>query len=121
MFVSAAIPKLTADPMAVAGFSAMGLGLMGMYIIGTLEVAGAVALFIPRLAGLAGLAFVALMIDAVVATLLTVGAAMVATPAVVGVLAAVIACGRRRSTAELMEFARSYVARGPSPAAGATS
>ncbi len=101
VFVWAAIPKLTADPMAVQGFTAMGLGIAGMYIIGSLEVAGAVALLIPRLAGLAGLAFVGLMIGAVVASL-PFGAAMVVVPAAVGVLAAVIAWGRRRSTVELV-------------------
>lgn len=108
VFVFAALPKLTADPLAVAGFSAMGFGSVGMYVIGVLEVAGAVALLIPRLAGLAGLAFVALMIGAVVVTVLTMGAAMAALPAVVGVLAAVIAWGRRQRTAELVALVRGF-------------
>lgn len=108
VFVFSALPKLTADPQAVAGFSAMGLGLVGMYVIGTLELAGAVALLIPRLAGLAGLAFVALMIGAVVATLLVMGAAMAILPAIVGVLAAVIAWAHRGRTAELVQLVRDY-------------
>jgi uncharacterized membrane protein len=30
----------------------MGLGVAGMYVIGALELAGAVAMFVPRLTGL---------------------------------------------------------------------
>lgn len=109
VFVLAAIPKVIADPQAVAGFAAIGFGQVGMYVIGSLEIAGAVALLIPRLAGLAGLAFVGLMIGAVVVTtLLSMGAHMVAPPAVVLVLAAVIAWGRRRRTAELVALVRSH-------------
>jgi uncharacterized membrane protein YphA (DoxX/SURF4 family) len=70
VFVMAAVPKLTADPMAVAGFTAMGFGVAGMYIIGALEVAGAVGLLIPRLTGLAAACLVALMIGAVTVTVL---------------------------------------------------
>ena len=61
----AALPKLTADPMTVAGFTAMGFGATGMFVIGLLEVAGAIGLLIPRLTGLAALCLVALMIGAV--------------------------------------------------------
>ncbi|MGH8573284.1 MAG: DoxX family protein, partial [Gammaproteobacteria bacterium] len=86
VFVMAAIPKVTADPQAVAGFIALGLGAVGMYIIGVLELAGAIGLLIPRLAGLAGLGLVALMIGAVLSTLLVLGASMVAMPAAVLVL-----------------------------------
>jgi len=39
----------------------LGIGAAGMHAIGVLEVAGAIALVIPRLCGLAALAFVALM------------------------------------------------------------
>ena len=80
VFVMAAIPKVTADPQAVAGFTALGLGTVGRYIIGALELAGAIALLIPPLAGLAGLAFVALMIGAVLSALLVFGASLVAMP-----------------------------------------
>jgi uncharacterized membrane protein YphA (DoxX/SURF4 family) len=108
VFVFAALPKVTADPQAVAGFEALGLGTAGMYIIGVLELAGAVALLIPRLCGLAGLAFVALMVGAVITTAATLGPGMVAVPAAVLVVSAVIAWGRRRRTAELVELVRRY-------------
>ncbi len=108
VFVMAALPKLTADPMAVAGFTAMGFGATGMFVIGLLEVAGAIGLLIPRLTGLAALCLVALMIGAVTVTVLMLGISMVAVPAVVGVLAAIIAWGRRRSTVELVTLVRRY-------------
>jgi uncharacterized membrane protein YphA (DoxX/SURF4 family) len=108
VFVMAAVPKVTASPQAVEGFNAMGLGVTGMYIIGALELAGAVALLIPRLCGLAGLAFVGLMVGAVVATVLTFGPGLLAPPSVVLVLAATIAWTRRRRTADLVALVRSY-------------
>lgn len=86
----------------MAGFNAIGLGVVGMYVIGSLEIAGAVALLIPPLSGLAGLAFVGLMIGAVATTLLVFGAGMVTLPTIVLVLAAIIAWGRRRRTDQLI-------------------
>jgi uncharacterized membrane protein YphA (DoxX/SURF4 family) len=106
VFVFASIPKITADPMAVAGFAMMGIGPAGMVTIGVLELAGAIALFIPRFTGLAALCQVALMIGAVGATLLFVGPSMVALPAIVLVVVAIIAYGRRRSTVELAALVR---------------
>ena len=43
-------------------------------------------------------------------TVLMLGISMVAMPAVVGVLAAIIAWGRRRSTVELVTLVRRYAA-----------
>ncbi len=51
---------------------------------------------------------VALMIGAVLSTLLVLGASMVAMPAAVLVLVAVIAWGRRRTTADLIALARRH-------------
>lgn len=102
VFVFAGLQKVMADPLQVAGFEAMGLGIIGLYLIGSLELAGAVALLVPRLAGLAALCFVALMIGALVATFLTMGLTpLLAIPAVIGVVVAVIAWGRRRGTVAL--------------------
>jgi uncharacterized membrane protein YphA (DoxX/SURF4 family) len=112
VFVFAAIPKITADPMAVAGFAMMGIGPAGMLTIGLLELAGAIAMFIPRLTGLAALCQVALMIGAVLTTLVYFGPSMVAMPAAVLVVVAVIAHGRRRSTVELITFLRRLSAQG---------
>ena len=102
VFAFSAYGKLTADAQNVAGFEAMGLGTAGMYIIGALELAGAVAMFVPRLTGLAAAGFVALMVGAVVITSSMGARAMVAIPATVGVVAAVVAYGRRESTKALL-------------------
>jgi hypothetical protein len=98
--------KLTADAQNVAGFEAMGLGVTGMYIIGALELAGAIAMFVPRLTGLAALCFVALMTGAVIATVAIGGGVLAAIPAVIGVIAAIVAWGRRESTRRLVERVR---------------
>lgn len=94
--------KLTAEAQTAAGFEAMGLGNIGMYVIGALELAGAIAMFVPRLTGLAALCFVALMTGAVIITLAIGGGALVAIPATVGVVAAVVAWGRRDGTRRLV-------------------
>jgi len=101
-FVFGAVPKVTSDPLAVAGFDAIGFGDWFRYLIGTLEIAGAVALLIPRLCGLAGLAFVGLMIGAVVTQIVVFDGAFVVQPAVMLVIVAIIAWGRRGRTRELI-------------------
>jgi uncharacterized membrane protein YphA (DoxX/SURF4 family) len=102
VYAFSAYGKLTADAQNVAGFEAMGLGTAGMYTVGALELAGAIAMFIPRLTGLAALCFVALMIGAVIITAAIGGGALVAIPATVGVVAAIVAWGRRDSTRRLV-------------------
>jgi uncharacterized membrane protein YphA (DoxX/SURF4 family) len=106
VYAFSASGKLAADAQNVAGFEAMGLGVAGMYIIGALELAGAIAMFVPRLTGLAALCFVALMIGAVIATVGVGGGVLAAIPAAVGVVAAVVAWGRRESTRRLVENVR---------------
>lgn len=108
VYIGSALAKLAADPTTAASFAAMGVDPAGMTAIAVLEILGAVALLIPRLAGLAGLAFVGLMVGAVAMTVLTHGIAMAATPAVVGLLAAVIAWGRRRSVVALIATVRGH-------------
>lgn len=102
VYAFSASGKLTADAQNVAGFEAMGLGTTGMYVIGALELAGAIAMFVPRLTGLAALCFVALMTGAVILTLAIGGGALAAIPATVGVVAATVAWGRRDSTRRLI-------------------
>jgi DoxX-like protein len=106
VYAFSAAGKLTAEAQNVAGFEAMGLGTTGMYVIGALELAGAIALFVPRLTGLAATCFVALMVGAAILTLAIGGGAMVAIPATVGVIAAVVAWGRRDSTRRLIARVR---------------
>ena len=83
----------------------MGLGTAGMYLIGALEFAGAIAMFVARLTGLAALCFVVLMVSAVTITWTVIGGGMlIVLPAIVGVLAAVVAWGRRDSTCDLIPW-----------------
>jgi hypothetical protein len=102
VYAFSAFGKLTAEAQNVAGFEAMGLGTTGMYVIGALELAGAIAMFVPALTGLAATCFVALMVGAVILTWAIGGGALVAIPATVGVVAAVVAWGRRDSTRQLV-------------------
>jgi uncharacterized membrane protein YphA (DoxX/SURF4 family) len=106
VYAFSAAGKLSAEAQNVAGFEAMGLGTTGMYIIGALELAGAIAMFVPRLTGLAAACFVALMAGAVIITLAIGGGALAAIPATVGVVAAVVAWGRRDSTRRLIAQVR---------------
>ncbi|MET9021573.1 DoxX family protein [Actinopolymorpha sp. NPDC004070] len=99
-FVFAALGKFGGDPMVVATFDEIGFGDWFRYLIAVLEILGAVALFVPRLAGLAGLAFVGLMVGALIVTVAVVGGSVV-MPLALLVLSAVIAWGRRRSTTKL--------------------
>lgn len=109
-FLGAAIAKFTGNPASLESFDALGTGIWFAIVIGVLEVAGAVALLVPRTAGLAALCFVVLMIGAVLVQVLAVGHGA-AMPGVYLVLAAVIAWGRRGSTAALLGR--------PAPRAGA--
>jgi len=106
VYAFSAFGKLSADPQNVAGFAAMGLGNTGMYIIGGLELAGAIAMFVPPLTGLAATCFVALMIGAVILTWAIGGGVLVAIPATVLVVAAIVAWGRRDSTRRLVARVR---------------
>ena len=53
VFAFAAMPKLAGAHSAVAMFGQIGAGQWLRYLVGTAELAGAVGLLIPRLAGLA--------------------------------------------------------------------
>ena len=52
-FLFAAAPKLTGQHTAVQMFGQIGAGQWLRYLVGTAELAGAIGLLIPRLAGLA--------------------------------------------------------------------
>ena len=100
VFALSALMKFTAAPQAVEVFEAMGTASWLPYVIGPLEVVGAIALLIPRLSGLAAAAFVALMIGAVLTHLIWGGS--VVLEIVLLILSAVVAYGRRTSTSELL-------------------
>jgi putative oxidoreductase len=62
LFLAAATMKLTAQPSMVAEFQIVGLGQWFRYFVGSLELAGAVALLMPR-SSMVG-AMVLLLVDA---------------------------------------------------------
>ncbi|SDM10841.1 DoxX-like family protein [Nonomuraea maritima] len=99
-FLMSAMAKFTNVEPAASTFEAIGFGDWFRHLTGVLEVAGAVALVVPPLAGLAGLALAVLMVFATL-TEAFVSKGGVVTPLVLLVLCALIAWSRRSATARL--------------------
>ena len=66
VFFGSGLAKVVAAPTLVQTFSGWGLPLWTMYLVGTLEIVGAVGLWLPRVRGLAALGLVGLMLGAIV-------------------------------------------------------
>jgi uncharacterized membrane protein YphA (DoxX/SURF4 family) len=64
VFLAAGASKLAGAPEAVELFDDIGAGQPLRYLVGTLELAGAVGLFVPRLTRPAALGLAALMVGA---------------------------------------------------------
>ncbi|MDX3071925.1 DoxX family protein [Streptomyces sp. NPDC088354] len=93
---ASAMPKLIAHPSAVQSFDTIGYGTWFMYLIGTLELAGAVGLVLPRLAGITAIAFIGLMTGAALFQIACFDGENVATPVVIGLLMGLVAWRRLR-------------------------
>ncbi|MGW0993752.1 DoxX family protein [Streptomyces sp. NPDC002523] len=104
--IASALPKLIAHPSAVESFDKMGWGSAGMYTIGALELAGAVALLVPVLQSVAALALSALMVGAFVVQLTAFDGQNAATPLILMVPLALIAWARRGHNADLLRLVR---------------
>ncbi|MGW5467761.1 DoxX family protein [Streptomyces chartreusis] len=104
--IASALPKLIAHPSAAEGFDELGWGSAGMYTIGALELAGAIALLIPVLQSVAAMALSALMVGAFVVTITAYGGENAATPLILIVPLALIAWARRSSNADLLRLVR---------------
>ena len=72
-FAGGGLLKLTGSLEMVELFAAVGAGQWLRYMVGTLEVAGAVGLLVPRLSGLAALGLAGLMAGATTTNLLVLG------------------------------------------------
>jgi uncharacterized membrane protein YphA (DoxX/SURF4 family) len=72
-FAGGGLLKLTGSPELVELFAAIGAGQWLRYLVGALEVAGAVGLLVPRLSGLAALGLAALMVGATATNLFVLG------------------------------------------------
>ncbi|MBA2948253.1 DoxX family protein [Streptomyces himalayensis] len=101
---ASALPKLIAHPSAAESFDKLGWGAGGMYTIGALELAGAIALLIPVLSSVASVAFVALMIGAFITQIVAFDGQYAATPVIFIVPFALIAWARRRHNADLLRL-----------------
>jgi uncharacterized membrane protein YphA (DoxX/SURF4 family) len=101
MFVMAGLPKLTGDPVMVDIFDAVGAGQWLRYVVGVLELAGAIGLLVPRLCGLAALGLTLLMVGASLTNLVALGASP-AIPIGYLLVAAAIAWFRRASIQALI-------------------
>ena len=73
MFLLAGSPKLLGDPAMVGLFDAIGIGQWFRYLTGLIEVASALALFVPSIALFGALALVATMVGAITTHLFVVG------------------------------------------------
>jgi len=94
VFAMAGLAKLGGDAAMVGMFAEIGLGQWLRYVVGALEVSGAVGVLIPRFSRLAAVGLVCLMIGATVTNMVVLGASPLLP---VGLLAAglIVAWGRR--------------------------
>jgi hypothetical protein len=103
---ASALPKLIAHPSAVEPFEEIGWGDAGMYTIGALELAGAVALLIPVLSSVAAVSLSALMVGAFITQIVVFDGQYAATPVILLVPLTLIAWARRQQAAELVRLVR---------------
>lgn len=96
MFIFVAMPKLLGDPAAVASFASTGWGDWFRYLTGACELAGGIAILVPRLCGPASIALSALMVCATLANLFLIPGMAGAAPVtiVLAILVGLVAWGR---------------------------
>ena len=99
-FAMAGLAKIFGDPAMVDMFATIGVGQWFRYVVGALEIAGAVGVLIPRLSGPAALGLVCLMAGAALTNLFVLGANPL-LPIGLLVASAVVARGRWPQTAAL--------------------
>ncbi|MFJ4470445.1 DoxX family protein [Streptomyces sp. NPDC089424] len=103
---ASALPKLIAHSSATGTFADMGWGDAGMYTIGVLELAGAVALLVRPLQSVAAISLGALMVGAFLTQLTVFDGQNAATPVILLVPLALIAWARRGQNTELLRMLR---------------
>jgi uncharacterized membrane protein YphA (DoxX/SURF4 family) len=100
-FAMAGLTKLFGDPAMVQMFADIGIGQWFRYVVGTLEVAGAVGVLVPRVSGLAALGLVCLMVGATLTNLFVLGASPLLTIGLL-VVGGLVAWGRWPQTRSLI-------------------
>jgi len=99
-FAMAGLAKVFGDPAMVEMFAMIGIGQWFRYVVGTLELAGAAGVLIPRLSGLAALGLIGLMVGATLTNVLVLGTSPL-LPIGLLVMSALVAWGRREWTRSL--------------------
>ncbi|MBA2618813.1 MAG: DoxX family protein [Rubrobacter sp.] len=99
-FAMDGLVKVIGDPTMVEMFATTGIGQWFRYVVGTLELAGAVGVLVPRHSGLAALGLVCLMVGATLTNLFILDASPLLT-IVLLVAAALVARGRWPKTRTL--------------------
>ncbi|WP_406418444.1 DoxX family protein [Streptomyces sp. NBC_00873] len=105
-FAFSAFAKLIAHETAIESFDRMGWSHGAMYLIGALEMAGAIALLVPLLSGVAAMAFAALLAGASIVQLTLLDPVNAIMPALLIGLVVLIAREQRGRTAQLVALIR---------------
>src|SRR5918994_6092813 len=98
MFAMAGFAKVGGDAAMVEMFATIGIGQWFRYVVGALEIAGAVGMLVPRLSGLAALGLACLMAGATLTNLFILGASPL-LPLVLLLASVLVARGRRARAA----------------------
>jgi uncharacterized membrane protein YphA (DoxX/SURF4 family) len=101
MFLMVGFMKLAGNAEMVTLFEAIGVGQWFRYLTGSLEVAGAILLLVPRTSGAGGLMLAGVMFAAVLTHLFVVGGSPLMAMILL-VVTAVVAWGRRQRTLDLL-------------------
>ncbi len=100
VFAMAGLAKVFGDGAMVEMFATIGVGQWFRYVVGALEIAGAVGVLIPRLSDLAALGLLCLMVGAFLTNVFVLGASPW-LPIGLLVVSALVAWGRWSRTREL--------------------
>jgi len=92
-FAMAGLAKMGGDQAMVEMFATIGVGQWFRYVVGTLELASAAGVMIPRLSGLAALGLIGLMAGATATNVLVLGASPL-LPIALLVVSALVVWGR---------------------------
>ncbi len=101
MFAMAGFAKVGGDPAMVEMFATIGVGQWFRYVVGALEISGAVGVLVPRLSGPAALWLVCLMVGAILTNLFVLGASPL-LPLGLLVASVLVARGRRARSGALL-------------------
>jgi uncharacterized membrane protein YphA (DoxX/SURF4 family) len=106
LFAVSGFFKISGEAQSVTGFAQIGAGDWFRYLIGALEIVGAIALVIPLLSGIAGLVFSCLMLAAVITQFVMFDGDMIVFPGALLVVSLIIAWGRRPYNVQLWKLLR---------------